>query len=282
MQNIGLERNTIDKYYTKSDVVTSCIELFEDFVNPDKDDIFIEPSAGSGSFSKQLEKYKNLVAIDIDPDNENIETQDFLLDFDINKIKQKFKQEKTEKDIHIIGNPPFGRQSSFAKKFIKKSSTFANTISFILPRSFKKDSFQKTFPLCFHLIFSFNIPDNAFLVNDKEYDVPCVFQIWMKKDTNRIIHIQEKPEFFDYVIKDDDPDISFRRVGVNSGDISKDIVSKSFQSHYFLKFKNNIDIDHFIKIYNDNKNFSFNNTVGPKSISKGELNLFLSSISHFF
>jgi hypothetical protein len=44
--------------------------------------------------------------------------------------------------IHIIGNPPFGRQSSTAIKFIKKSCLFCNSLSFILPKSFKKDSLK--------------------------------------------------------------------------------------------------------------------------------------------
>ena len=76
--------------------------------------------------------------------------------------------------------------------------------------------------------------------------------------------------FFKFVKKQDNPDISFRRVGVNAGIISEEINNKSHQSHYFIKFTNNKSI-----ICNINNlkltNFEFNNTVGPKSISKPEL-----------
>jgi hypothetical protein len=44
-----------------------------------------------------------------------------------------------------------------------------------------KDSLQKSFPLRFHLLFEIDIPDNSFLVDGVEHDVPCVFQIWQKR-----------------------------------------------------------------------------------------------------
>ena len=66
------------------------------------------------------------------------------------------------------------------EKKCKKSCNFCNSISFILPKSFKKDSLKKSFPLNFHLIYEGDLPDKSFLVDGVEYDVPCVFQIWEK------------------------------------------------------------------------------------------------------
>lgn len=173
-------------------------------------------------------------------------------------------------NIHIIGNPPFGRQSSLAIQFIKKCCEFANTISFILPKSFKKNSMQKHFPLNYHLIFEINLPENSFLVNDKETDVPCVFQIWQYKKEKRKIIKNLIPINFKFVNKSENPDISFRRVGVNAGKIMKDIEDKSIQSHYFIKFTNSLTIDQNLKKLTSIK-FNDDNTVGPKSISKQEL-----------
>lgn len=70
--------------------------------------------------------------------------------------------------------------------------------------------------------------------------------------------------------KEEQPDISFRRVGVYAGQISKEIENNSEQSHYFIKL-NGVDIDEFINKYNNTVTYDFNNTVGPKSISKTEL-----------
>ena len=71
-------------------------------------------------------------------DNNEIIKQYYLL-FDYGSMKETFSK------MHIIGNPPFGRQSSLAIKFIKKSCEFCDSISFILPKSFKKDSLKKHF-----------------------------------------------------------------------------------------------------------------------------------------
>ena len=78
------------------------------------------------------------------------------------------------------------------------------------------------------------------------------------------------PTYYLFVKKDANPDLSIRRVGVYAGFISKDIVDKSPQSHYFIKLKNGIDIDIFMGKY-ASITFEEDNTVGPKSISKQEL-----------
>lgn len=260
-QSIGLNRNTIDKYYTKDSVVKICINLIKSNLKINKSDLIIEPSAGNGSFIDDIKLLSNNYKFfDIEPDNKEIIKQDFLL----------FKNEKNKEKIHIIGNPPFGRQSSMAIKFIKKSSEFADTISFVLPKSFKKDSLKKTFPLHYHLKCETDLPEKAFLVNNEEYDVPCIFQIWEKREEDRVIPVKLEPINFKFVDKEDKPDISFRRVGVNAGTIDTKIDDKSVQSHYFIKFTNNIKLESNIKKIK-NIVFDFNNTVGPKSISKQEL-----------
>lgn len=263
-QTKGLNRNTIDKYYTKDTIVDLCLDLVKKNLQINPDDLIIEPSAGNGSFIPGIKSIiNNFKFYDLEPDNDEIIKQDYLL-YEYGSIKETFNK------IHIIGNPPFGRQSSFAIKFIKKSCEFCDSVSFILPKSFKKDSLKKTFPLHFHLIFEIDLPDKSFLVDGLEHDVPCVFQIWEKKTTNRVVTEKLKPVNFIFVEKTENPDISFRRVGVNAGTIDKNIDEKSIQSHYFIKFTNE-------KTINDNINklsaitYDFNNTVGPKSISKQEL-----------
>jgi predicted RNA methylase len=259
-QTKGLKRNTIDKYYTKQPVAEQCIETVKKYIVIQQNDIVIEPSAGSGVFIPYIKSLTNHYQFyDIEPEHPEIVLQDYLL-FNINKSD-------TSQNIHVIGNPPFGRQSSIAIKFIKKSCEFANSISFILPKSFKKDSLKRSFPLQFHLVYEVDIPLNSFLVNDIEHDVPCVFQVWQKKETEREVSIKQDPEGFVFVKKTDDPkpDISFRRVGVNAGVIDTNI-EKSEQSHYFIRFTNNKSIEENITNISKIK-FEFNNTVGQKSIS---------------
>lgn len=49
-QTKGLNRNTIDKYYTKDIVVELCLNLVKKYIQINSDDLIIEPSAGNGSF----------------------------------------------------------------------------------------------------------------------------------------------------------------------------------------------------------------------------------------
>ena len=264
-QTKGLTRNTIDKYYTKNDVVDLCLNLVKTYIQINSNDLIIEPSAGSGSFIPGIKLLaNNFRFIDLEPDNDEILKQDYLL-YDYSSIQKTFCK------IHIVGNPPFGRQSSLAMKFIKKSCEFGDTISFILPKSFKKDSLKKTFPLNFHLIFETDLPDKSFLVDGTEHNVPCIFQIWKKQTNKRSVSEKLEPVNFLFVKKTENPDISFRRVGVNAGhvDVIK-IDEKSIQSHYFIKFTNGKSISQIMNKLST-ITYDFNNTVGPKSISKQEL-----------
>lgn len=265
IQNTGLKRIDIDKYYTKIEIIENLKNIIIKYLEINENDLIIEPSAGNGSFIQLIKELSNnYIFYDILPENNEVVKQNFLL-LDVNN--RKFKKYNK---IHIIGNPPFGRQSSTAIKFIKKCNKFANTISFILPKSFKKETLKSKFDKFFHLVYECDLPDNSFTINNKDYNVPCVFQIWIKKDIERIIPIKLKPNNFKFVNKNENHDISFRRVGVNASFIDKITNNKNIQSHYFIKFLNNKTIDENIKLLK-NINFNFNNTVGPKSINKQEI-----------
>jgi hypothetical protein len=59
-------------------------------------------------------------------------------------------------------------------------------------------------------------------------------------------------------------------VGGNAGRIDTNIDEQNVQSHYFIKFTNNKTVNDNLKELSKIK-YEFNNTVGPKSISKQEL-----------
>jgi predicted RNA methylase len=266
----GLKRDTIDKFYTQTSVAFECIKSIATHINIDKEnDVVIEPSAGNGSFITEIRTLsKNCLFYDIEPEHNDIYKQDYLL-LELDSIQMLH----TDTKIHIIGNPPFGRQSTLAIKFIKKSAEIADSISFILPKSFKKESMMRHFPMNFHLVYQVDIADNSFLLDNAVKNVPCVFQIWQKRQENRGTVIKEtvNPKIYDFVKRDDNPDISFRRVGVNAGVIDdENLNKKSIESHYFIKFGQHVDK---IELINKIKQIKYetNNTVGPKSICKQEI-----------
>ena len=267
--SVGLKRNPIDKYYTKIEIINKCLAFIKQYIEIDSTCLIIEPSAGNGAFITGIKNLTNNYKFyDIEPEHDEIIKQDFIT-LNYNELQSKYSK------IHIIGNPPFGRQSSLAIKFIKKSCEFCDSLSFILPKSFKKESLKKTFPLNFHLILEVDLPEKSFLVDDKEHDVPCVFQIWEKKAHEREIEEKLEPKNFKFVKKTEEPDISFRRVGVNAGTIDTNINEKSIQSHYFIKFTKPLheqtqNIDEIVESLKKIQ-FEHDNTVGPRSISKQEL-----------
>lgn len=276
----GLKRDTIDKFYTQPSVAFECIRSLVTHIKiHKKKDIVIEPSAGNGSFITEIQNIcKHGLFYDIEPEHHDICKQDYLL-LDLGSIDMPHLDTK----IHIIGNPPFGRQSTLAIQFIKKSAQVAHSISFILPKSFKKESMMRHFPMIFHLVYQVDIADNSFLIDNVATNVPCVFQIWQKREENRDAVIKEtvNPKIYQFVKRDEHPDISFRRVGVNVGVIDdKNLNEKSTESHYFIKFGQHIDK---IELINKIKQIKYetNNTVGPKSICKQEIIREINKLIHF-
>lgn len=269
MQDTGKYRTNIkDQFYTNIDVAKYCIGIILSLLPAAKQYLWVEPSAGNGVFLHNLPNHIKKIGLDIDPKAKDIQQQDYLE-----------WQPPTGRPIIVFGNPPFGRQSSLAKAFISKSCTFADVIAFILPKSFIKPSMNNAFDRKFHLLQSIELNKNSFVINDEPYDVPCVFQIWQKKDVDREIEQKVSPEGFQYVKPSEEYDMVFRRVGGLAGKCYKqDEGMFSPQSHYFIHL--NDDIVPFVDtiIEHVNAHIFPSNTLGPRSLSKSEANIVLNRI----
>jgi hypothetical protein len=110
-----------DKYYTAIDVSKYCIEKTYEIIGKGNISETIEPSAGNGSFSNQIE---NCIAYDIEPECDNIIKEDFLT------LNVSYKKGRL-----TIGNPPYGTKMITAIKFFKKAVLIGDYVSFILPIS---------------------------------------------------------------------------------------------------------------------------------------------------
>ena len=273
-QDTGKYRvNLKDKFYTKTDIAKKCIDTIVGKIPEVKNYVWIEPSAGDGSFLRNLpEKYEK-IGVDLEPGAPGIIQADFLK-WDYNVCGK----DATKKTI-IFGNPPFGRQSSTAKAFIKKSCIIADIIAFILPKSFMKPSMSSAFDAKFHMEFAKELAKDSFLINGVAHDVPCIFQIWVKRPENRVKDTRESESGFKYKRPNEDYDLAIRRVGGLAGKAyRRGIKEFNAQTHYFVKLDNieNGAIEKFMERVNSHK-FS-DNTVGPRSISKTEMNMVLNRI----
>jgi hypothetical protein len=262
--------NNKDQFYTHENVAKMCINLINKLVPHTSTYLWVEPSAGNGSFLHNIPSSYEKIGLDLEPKAPTIVKQDYL----------KWIPPHN-KNIIVFGNPPFGRQSSLAKAFIVKSCEFAETIAFILPKSFIKSSMYNAFDLKFHMLHSVELEKNSFIINGTSYDVPCVFQIWNKNTNNRKVEAKINPIGFIYVKPNANYDIAFRRVGANAGKCYKnknDGQKFSAQSHNFIKLDtaNDYIIDNIIEKIN---NVTFpSNTLGPRSLSQSEANAVINVI----
>jgi hypothetical protein len=162
-----------DQFYTPTDTVKKCYEIFKNKLVELGDDIseyrFIEPSAGAGAFLEVLPS--NTIALDIEPNSDLVEQADYLT----------WEPPKNDKYI-VFGNPPFGLRGNLALRFVKHSESFSDYVCFILPQLFESDGKGsprkriKGLNLIFSEVISssFNMPDG------RETTVNVVFQIWSK------------------------------------------------------------------------------------------------------
>ena len=263
-------QNMKDQYYTKATIAEQCVKKIHEVVEDSNTYQWIEPSAGNGVFLHCLEATADAVGIDLDPKGHGILKGNFM----------DWSPETRKKRI-FFGNPPFGRQGSLAKAFIKRAAKYADVIAFILPRSFVKPSMSRAFPVAFHCIHSEELAKNSFEVNGDSYDVPCVFQIWQKKNTDRTLPEKVAPEGFEYVKHGKPFHIAFQRAGGNAGKCfpaTSNIADYNPQFHYYLKLETGY-IPHIKNILLRVNAHTFpSNTVGPRSLSKSEANEVLNRI----
>ena len=246
----------LDQFYTDKEVSKDCLDIFLSIVG--EDGVFLEPSAGDGSFTEHMEdRGLTFLAVDIDPKHPMVIKDDYL--------------SKPYKVRGVIGNPPFGKNSSLAVKFFNKASKEADYVGFILPRTFEKEFFQNRLDLNMHLVFNKVLEEESFCLDGVPYKVPCVFQVWEKRDYKRLkakvskVFVEEVPkELAEY---------SIRRVGGKSGEVL-DGVDYNESSTYFVRdvVEGSRDIirDRFYEI-----NKLSERTAGMKSITLKEINLYL-------
>jgi hypothetical protein len=169
------------------------------------------------------------------------------------------------KFTHIIGNPPYGKNSSLAVKFLNKASELSNNISFVLPRTFRKPSIINRLNPHLHLVSDTDVGDSTF----RDSIIACN-QVWEVKDGVRehIVTYTRHPDFT-FTTKDD-ADICLGRVGGGpAGKVFDEWAERSENSHYFLKVRSPVVIDNLRAIYSQLRSASLE-TVGCPSLSKDD------------
>lgn len=258
MENdIDLMRS-LDQFYTDKSVAEKCMIRLKELLGSNLDKkLFIEPSAGTGSFINAINKVfpeREIVAYDIDPKMDDIIKLDYL------KLDTS-----NYKNIITIGNPPFGKRSKLALDFINKSMEYSDVVAFILPVQFNKWGTQRKINDKFKLIENTLLDPESFIFNGNLYSVRSTFQVWTKIETDhKDLRLKSAPpishkdfkmwqynntpqalKYFDY-----DWDFAVPRQGYkdyNKRLYKKDELIKSTQ-YVFFKAKNKKVLNRLLKI----------------------------------
>ena len=179
-----------DQFFTPEKMAEKCFKILTDKLEKLSivldNFIFLEPSAGDGSFYKILPKDKR-IAFDIEPKFDGIIKEDFLS-----------WSPKTNNKIICVGNPPFGLRGNLALRFINHASKFCDFVAFILPPLFDSDGKGSCMGRVknLNLIYSEKIDTNFYYPNGDDIKVNVIFQIWSK---NHKVNLETKGNCDEYV-----------------------------------------------------------------------------------
>jgi len=267
------KKHQLDKFYTKAHVAKDCLDILD----LNSYSRIIEPSAGAGAFSNQLKTNPRLsvLAFDLAPEHSSVLQQDWF-DYTI----------KTPSPTLVVGNPPFGQQCSLALRFINHAFEVvgAQTVAFILPRSFRKASVQGRIFSHSTLVKDVEIGENSFELNGSDYNLNAVFQVWERSTKPRDTpDLPLKSPYFTFTKKIDIHHFAIRRVGGKAGHAFVDKPETSDQSNYFIRVADEGKTDQIISMINKINFEVADNGTGPRTLSKRELvNLFNDAYKHNF
>ena len=260
----------LDKFYTIPNYSKKCINKVFELYDKNSFDLVVEPSAGNGSFLEQID-FADKIGIDISPESDDIVKMDF---FDYTPDPNKNK-------ILVIGNPPFGKISSLAIKFFNHSAEWANTIAFIIPRTFRRPSVQNKLNTMFHLVYDEEVSTKPCCFSPPMM-VKCCFQIWEKKNIERpVVNLPTKHAHWDFlsfgpIDKNGQPtppngaNFAIRAYGGKIGVIEKTNLSmlRPKSLHWI---KSNIKTENLIDIFTKLDYSDSMNTARQNSMGRGEL-----------
>ena len=171
----------LDQFYTHPKISKRFVEKVDEIYDLSSYDHVIEPSMGEGFIYEHLPT-QNRIGLDIEKNHPDCLEGDFL----------KWNPEKSGIEyepllgqipkIGFVGNPPFGRSSGLAIEFFEHCANYSDMVSFIIPRTWMKYVIHKRLPSDFGLYWQAILPDAAFILNGKPYEVRCVAQCWSRFD----------------------------------------------------------------------------------------------------
>lgn len=254
-------KHGLDKFYTNPDVVDACLARLD----LSRYARIVEPSAGAGAFSRPLAERAAapVVALDLAPEHPTVDEGDW------------FAFTETEpRPTLVVGNPPFGQQGSLAMRFLNHAFAVVNaqTVAFILPRSFRKASVQDRVHPYARLVDELVLAEDSFQLEGDAYPIRTVFQVWEAAATPRPRSGGRLTSEVLAFTKHHEPhDFAIRRVGGRAGHAFRDTDEASPQSNYFVRVRTRRDPDDVVALVNSLDFRVAGDGSGPATLAKREL-----------
>jgi len=296
-----MSSKSLDKFYTNpliaKNLLKDLIDNLKLIIDPTilETSLWIEPSVGNGAFyyaTSDLQiKPAQFDLIDIDEKRTRISPNNS----NVNELDSSFldywpRLHKNITNTVCIGNPPFGKNSGLAVKFVNHAVKFCDIIAFILPDTFRKCSILNRVDKRLLLHHITILPENSFVFEGNAIHVPTSWFVFIKNTSIfNETKIMTRPllqngrltsEYFEWQkTPNERTSIMIQRVGQSAGRIFWDhatILKKvNSQSFYFLiinfeKLPETFNLDKF-------KSFNLENIpekkwcAGMPTISKGEV-----------
>lgn len=272
----GNTRSTgLEQYYTPRHIVDSIIESSFPFVSDPLLRPWIDPAAGSGSFSHALkDRGLCVAAYDIEPRAFDVVAADFL------------STPLSYVGAACITNPPFGRNNSLSVPFFNKlAAEGADIIGFVVPRSWRKWSVTDRLDMNFHCVLDEDLAvtyvddvGNPLAQKSGTGQLRTVFQLW-RREFPELRRSKVTVEDRGYVTKSTpvDADISMTVFGRGCGRVVTDFDrSRKNTTQMYLKLRDSSVLEMLAKA--DLARF-YNNTAFVEALSIKEIRFALNEIA---
>jgi hypothetical protein len=229
MRSSRSRKTGVEQLYTPQEVANFCLDEVLKLV--DIDNKFLEPAGGTGVFieallSKNVES-KNIISFDIQPKHHLVKLTENSLDEIVD-----------EKDLIVVGNPPFGRNNSLSVPFFNHFAPSAKMIAYILPKSWRKWSIQDKLNQDFWLVKDLDLNTSFQNENkvpiDERTKLRTVFQIWERRQIKRplVLPTIENRGYIEKVLCTE-ADVSLTVFGHGCGKVKTDFLDSQIQLKCF-------------------------------------------------
>jgi predicted RNA methylase len=217
-----------EQYYTPKNLAAELTRLTSRFVPDLATRTVIEPAGGTGAFIEAAAALgvKDVISFDIEPLHAAVRQGDFLA------------ANLSVRGAVAISNPPFGRNNSLSIPFFNKAAEYADTIAFIVPRSWRKWSvinrLDRNFALVHDADLKIDYVDSADHPISRKLRLATCFQIWQRQPSTRPL-VKVRDMGLVAKVKPAEADVSLTVFGYGCGAVKTEFERVPNTTQMFLK-----------------------------------------------